>query len=77
MDSFKHNYNLRLFYDKAHYCRALLGLSFLLALPKRKQKASAKFLGDPQSVCRLKVTNRLSPRPFLRRLHCVGTRLRN
>ncbi|WP_296938625.1 hypothetical protein [uncultured Dysgonomonas sp.] len=61
-----------IFRGLAHYCRALPGLSFLLALPKRKQKASASFLGDPQSVCRLKVTNGLSPRPFLRRLHRVG-----
>ncbi|WP_296942070.1 hypothetical protein [uncultured Dysgonomonas sp.] len=57
----------------AHLCRALPGLSFLLALLKRKQKASAKFLSDPQSVCRLKGTNGLLPHPFLRRLHRVGT----
>ncbi|WP_296939890.1 hypothetical protein [uncultured Dysgonomonas sp.] len=61
----------------AHYCRALPGLSFLLALPKRKQKASASFLGDLSTVCRLKVTNGLSPRPFSRRLHRAGTRLRH
>ncbi|WP_296939138.1 hypothetical protein [uncultured Dysgonomonas sp.] len=45
---------------------------FILALPKTNQKASASFLSDPQSVCRLKVTNGLSPRPFLRQLHRVG-----
>ncbi|WP_419032514.1 hypothetical protein [Dysgonomonas gadei] len=44
-----------------------------MALPKSKQKASASFLGDPQPFCRLKVTNGLSPRPFLRQLHRVGT----
>ncbi|WP_419033274.1 hypothetical protein [Dysgonomonas gadei] len=43
-----------------------------MALPKSKQKASASFLGDPQPICRLKVTNGLSPSPFLRRLHRVG-----
>ncbi|GAB6007971.1 hypothetical protein [Dysgonomonas reticulitermitis] len=43
-----------------------------MALPKSKQKASASSLGDPQPVCRLKVTNGLSPRPFPRRLHRVG-----
>ncbi|EGK01303.1 hypothetical protein HMPREF9455_02495 [Dysgonomonas gadei ATCC BAA-286] len=37
---------------------------FILALPKTNQKASAPFLGDPQPICRLKVTNGLSPRPF-------------
>ncbi|WP_291110543.1 hypothetical protein [Dysgonomonas sp. UBA7710] len=47
-------------------------MSSLLALPKSKQKASAPFLGDPQPICRLKVTNGLSPNPFLRRLHRVG-----
>ncbi|SBW05163.1 hypothetical protein [uncultured Dysgonomonas sp.] len=59
--------------DLAQSCRAFPGLSLLLALPKSKQKASAKFLGDPQSVCRLKGTNGLSPRHFQRRLHRVGT----
>ncbi|HMM02068.1 MULTISPECIES: hypothetical protein [unclassified Dysgonomonas] len=44
-----------------------------MALPKSKQKASAPFLGDPQPFCRLKGTNGLSPNPFLRRLHRVGT----
>ncbi|WP_296939094.1 hypothetical protein [uncultured Dysgonomonas sp.] len=44
-----------------------------MASPKSKQKASAKFLGDPQSACRLKGTNGLSPRPFPPRLHRVGT----
>ncbi|GAB6009514.1 hypothetical protein [Dysgonomonas reticulitermitis] len=43
-----------------------------MALPKSKQKASASSLGDPQPVCRLKGTNGLSPRSFLRRLHRVG-----
>ncbi|GAB6008383.1 hypothetical protein [Dysgonomonas reticulitermitis] len=61
-----------IFSTYAHYCRALSGLSLLLALPKSKQKASASSLGDPQPVCRLKGTNGLSPRPFLRRLHRVG-----
>ncbi|WP_296938775.1 hypothetical protein [uncultured Dysgonomonas sp.] len=61
------------FYLSVHLYRALPGLSFLLALPKRKQKASASFLGDPQSVCRLNQTNGLSPRLILRRLHRVGT----
>ncbi|GAB6009320.1 hypothetical protein [Dysgonomonas reticulitermitis] len=61
-----------IFYSLDHHCRALPGLSLLLALPKSKQKASASSLGDPQPVCRLKVTNGLSPRPFLRRLHRVG-----
>ncbi|WP_296938631.1 hypothetical protein [uncultured Dysgonomonas sp.] len=61
----------------SHYCRALPGLPSLLALPKSKQKASAKFLGDLSTACRLKVTNGLSPRPFLRRLHWTGARLRN
>ena len=69
---YSHHLNLKL-EALAHYCRALPGLSFLLALPKSKQKASAKSLSDPQSVCRPKVTNGLSPRPFLRRLHRVGT----
>ncbi|HMM02148.1 MULTISPECIES: hypothetical protein [unclassified Dysgonomonas] len=68
---YSHHLNFRL-EALAHYCRALPGLSFLLALPKRKQKASASFLGDPQSVCLLKVTNGLSPRLFLRRLYRVG-----
>ncbi|NDV95027.1 hypothetical protein D0T84_08865 [Dysgonomonas sp. 521] len=40
----------------APYCRALPGLSFLLALPKRKQKASALSLGDPPTACRLNGT---------------------
>ncbi|GAB6010361.1 hypothetical protein [Dysgonomonas reticulitermitis] len=62
-----------IFSTYAHYCRALPGLSLLLALPKSKQKASASSLGDPQPVCRLKGTNGLSPRPFLRRLHRVGS----
>ncbi|WP_296938544.1 hypothetical protein [uncultured Dysgonomonas sp.] len=53
-------------------CRALPGLSSLLALPKSKQKASAKFFGDPQSACRLIVTNGLSPHHHLRLLHRVG-----
>ncbi|WP_255495468.1 hypothetical protein [Dysgonomonas sp. 521] len=48
-----------------------------MALPKRKQKASASFLGDPPTACRLKGINGLSPHPFLRRLHRVGARLRN
>ncbi|MDR1716367.1 MAG: hypothetical protein LBS20_11020 [Prevotella sp.] len=62
-----------------------------MALPKSKQKASAPFdltprplqrEREPQPVCRLKVTNGLSPRPFaspslrrlliLRRLYRVG-----
>ncbi|WP_255495152.1 hypothetical protein [Dysgonomonas sp. 521] len=57
----------------ASCCRALPGLPSLLALPKRKQKASASSLGDPPTACRLKGTNGLSPHPFLRRLHRVGT----
>ncbi|NDV96891.1 hypothetical protein D0T84_18550 [Dysgonomonas sp. 521] len=40
----------------ALYCRALPGLPFLLALPKRKQKASASSLGDPPTACRLNGT---------------------
>ncbi|WP_185154619.1 hypothetical protein [Dysgonomonas sp. 511] len=35
-----------------------------MALPKRKQKASASFLGDLSSVCRLKGINGLRPIPF-------------
>jgi hypothetical protein len=61
------------FYHSVQACRALPGLASLLALPKSKQKASAKFLGDPQPACRLKGTNGLAPSPFLRRLHRVGT----
>ncbi|SBW04292.1 hypothetical protein KL86DYS1_30801 [uncultured Dysgonomonas sp.] len=56
----------------AQSCRALPGLTFLLALPKRKQKASAKFLGDPKSFCRLNQTNGLSPRLILRRPQRIG-----
>ncbi|NDV97235.1 hypothetical protein D0T84_20350 [Dysgonomonas sp. 521] len=37
-------------------CRALPGLSLLLALPKRRQKASASSLGDPPTACRLNGT---------------------
>ncbi|NDV95094.1 hypothetical protein D0T84_09200 [Dysgonomonas sp. 521] len=37
-------------------CRALPGLSLLLALPKRKQKASALSLGDPPTAGRLNGT---------------------
>ncbi|WP_324354123.1 hypothetical protein [Dysgonomonas sp.] len=48
-----------------------------MALPKSKQKASASFLGDLSTVCRLKVTNGLSPSLFLRRLHRTGARLRH
>ncbi|MFV0311845.1 MAG: hypothetical protein ACK5KN_09385 [Dysgonomonas sp.] len=53
-----------------------------MALPKSKQKASAPFdltprplqrEREPQPSCRLKGTNGLSPRPFLSRLHRVGT----
>ncbi|NDV97200.1 hypothetical protein D0T84_20170 [Dysgonomonas sp. 521] len=40
----------------APYCRALPGLSLLLALPKRRQKASALSLGDPPTACRLNGT---------------------
>ncbi|WP_419033070.1 hypothetical protein [Dysgonomonas gadei] len=57
-----------------------------MALPKTNQKASApvesptlldfQFLGDLSTVCRLKVTNGLSPSLFLRRLHRTGARLR-
>ncbi|MDR2004243.1 MAG: hypothetical protein LBQ74_14530 [Prevotella sp.] len=70
----------------AQSCRALPGLSSLLALPKSKQKASASFdltprplqrEREPKPVCRLKVTNGLSPRPFLSRLHRTGARLRH
>ncbi len=61
------------FYHSVQVCRALPGLSSLLALPKSKQKASATSLADPQPACRLKGTNGLSPSPFLRRLHRVGT----
>ncbi|MDR2005514.1 MAG: hypothetical protein LBQ74_21030 [Prevotella sp.] len=59
---------------------------FILALPKTNQKASAPFdltpsplqrERDPQPLCRLKVTNGLSPRPFPRRLHRTGARLRH
>ncbi|WP_296939484.1 hypothetical protein [uncultured Dysgonomonas sp.] len=50
---------------------------FILALPKTNQKASASFLGDLSTVCRLKGTNGLSPHPFLRRLHRTGARLRH
>ncbi|WP_324354738.1 hypothetical protein [Dysgonomonas sp.] len=50
---------------------------FILALPKTNQKASAPFLGDLSTVCRLKVTNGLSPSLFLRRLHRTGARLRH
>jgi hypothetical protein len=60
------------FHLSVHLCRALTGLSVLLALSKRKQKASASFLGDPQSFCRLNQTHGLSPRLILRRLHHVG-----
>ncbi|WP_185154605.1 hypothetical protein [Dysgonomonas sp. 511] len=35
-----------------------------MALPKREQKASASFLGDLPSVCRLKGINGLCPIPF-------------
>ncbi|WP_185154625.1 hypothetical protein [Dysgonomonas sp. 511] len=35
-----------------------------MALPKRKQKASASFLGDLSSVCRQKGINGLRPIPF-------------
>ncbi|NDV77426.1 hypothetical protein D0T57_00375 [Dysgonomonas sp. 511] len=38
-------------------------MPFLLALPKRKQKASASFLGDLSTACRLKGINGLSPHP--------------
>ena len=55
------------------FTNAPIGLFFILALPKTKQKASASFLSDPQSACRLKGTNGLSPRPFLYRLLRVGT----
>ncbi|MDR1502174.1 MAG: hypothetical protein LBT43_06950 [Prevotella sp.] len=58
-----------------------------MALPKTNQKAIApvesstlldfQFLGDLPTVYRLKVTNGLSPRPFLRRLHRAGARLRH
>ncbi|SBW01880.1 hypothetical protein [uncultured Dysgonomonas sp.] len=73
MNYTKHNFHLcSLFEILAHDFRALPGLSSLLALPKSKQKASAKSFGDPQSACRLKVTNGLSPRPFPRRLLRVG-----
>ena len=65
------------FHLSVHLCRALPGLSFLLALPKTNQKASASFLGYLSTVCRLKVTNGLSSSPFLRRLHRTGTRLRH
>ena len=65
------------FYLSVQTCRALPGLSSLLALPKSKQKASASFLGDLSTVCRLKVTNGLSPRPFPRRLYRTGARLRH
>ena len=77
---YSHHLNFKL-EALAHYCRALPGLSFLLALPKRKQKASASFdltprplqrEREPQSVCLLKVTHGLSPRLFLRRLYRVG-----
>ncbi|WP_296942909.1 hypothetical protein [uncultured Dysgonomonas sp.] len=50
---------------------------FILALPKTNQKASASFLGDLSTVCRLKVTNGLSPSSFPRRLLRTGARLRN
>ncbi|WP_296937976.1 hypothetical protein [uncultured Dysgonomonas sp.] len=74
LDSFHHISILcRNFYHSVQACRALPGLPSLLALPKSKQKASASFLGDPQPVYRLKGTNGLSPRPFLSRLHRVGT----
>ena len=36
------------FYHSVQACRALPGLSSLLALPKSKQKASAPLLGDPK-----------------------------
>ncbi|MFV0310864.1 MAG: hypothetical protein ACK5KN_04350 [Dysgonomonas sp.] len=57
-----------------------------MALPKTNQKASAPFdltprplqrEREPKPVCRLKVTNGLSPRPFPRRLHRAGARLRH
>ncbi|EGJ99382.1 hypothetical protein [Dysgonomonas gadei] len=51
--------------------------TFILALPKTNQKASAPFLGDLSTACRLKGTNGLSPRPFLSRLHRTGARLRH
>ncbi|NDV94932.1 hypothetical protein D0T84_08380, partial [Dysgonomonas sp. 521] len=47
---------LALLLAEASYCRALPGLSFLLALAKRKQKASALSLGDPPTACRLNGT---------------------
>ncbi|SBV92491.1 conserved hypothetical protein [uncultured Dysgonomonas sp.] len=47
-------------------------MSLLLALPKSKQKASAKFLGDPKPFCRLNQTNGLMPRLILRRLQRIG-----
>ncbi|WP_231496723.1 hypothetical protein [Prevotella sp. 10(H)] len=52
-------------------------LLFILASPKTKQKASASFPADLSTACRLKVTNGLSPRPFLRRLYRTGARLGN
>ena len=60
------------FYVLARYCRALPGLSSLLALPKSKQKASAPFLGDPKPFCRLNQTHGLSPRLILRHLQRIG-----
>lgn len=48
---YSHHLNFKL-EALAHYCRALPGLSFLLALPKRKQKASASFDLTPRPLQR-------------------------